>query len=193
MVYPPVAEPERKNRLSPPLMYVFRSTDKVAARTADPAQSARAYSPASSGRGGTAVRPQRVAIAERALQSEVADDMASLLSHVSFDSSINLTEFSYVQKSILNFGFPDIASRSIDELERADLDGEIGEILKIYEPRLIASTLRVARDASVDKSRLQIRYLVRSDLACRPLNIPVEFVADVDVTTGKIQLAGAKG
>jgi type VI secretion system protein ImpF len=193
MVYAPVADPERKSRLSPPLMYVFRSTDKVSARTAELAHSARSYSPAPSDRGATAVKPQRVAIAERALQSEVADDMASLLSHVSLDSSVDLTDFAFVQKSILNFGFPDIANRSIDELERADLDGEICEILKIYEPRLIASTLRVARDASVDKSRLQIRYLVRSDLACRPLNIPVEFVADVDVTTGKIQLAGAKG
>jgi type VI secretion system protein ImpF len=169
-------------------MYVFRTTHKAEARTGDRAgKSARADKTPVAAKTG---KPQRVAIAERTLQNEVADDMDSLLAHVSLDSSVNLEDFSLVQKSILNFGFPDIAHRSIDELERSDLDAEIVEILRNYEPRLIASTLRVTRDTSIDKSRLQIRYLIRSDLSCRPLDIPVEFIADVDVTTGKMHIGG---
>jgi hypothetical protein len=35
MVYAPVAENDRKNRLSPPLMYVFRTTHKAEARTGE--------------------------------------------------------------------------------------------------------------------------------------------------------------
>jgi type VI secretion system protein ImpF len=193
MVYAPVADADRKNRLSPPLMFVFRATHKLDARS--PGNVNRQLLGSNEDAGVALIRsgkPQRVAIAERALQNEVADDMDSLLAHVSFDSSVSLENFSFVQKSILNFGFPDIANRSIDELERSDLDEEIAEILRLYEPRLIASTLRVARDTTIDKAVLQVRYIVRSDLSCRPLDLPVEFIADVDVTTGKIHIGGAK-
>lgn len=191
MIYAPHADTERKDRLSPPLMYVFRSTDKAAAKSAGfpSRRQATNGTPQST----TSVKPQRVAITEQALQNEVVEDMSALLSHVSFDSSINISDFDLVQKSVLNYGFPDFANRSIDELERADLDGDIVQILKLFEPRLVGSTLRVTRDASIDKSQLQIRYFVRSDLMCRPLNIPVEFIADVDVASGKIHISGKKG
>ena len=40
----------------------------------------------------------------------------------------------------------------------------------------------------VDASELQIRFLVRADLKCDPLNVPVEFVADVEVESGKVKI-----
>jgi type VI secretion system protein ImpF len=181
MVYSPLADTDRKERLSPPLMYVFRSTNRRShAGDQDDAAGVRAG------------KPQRAPITERALQNEVADDLDALLSHVALGASINLADYPAVQGSILNFGFPDIAHRTIDELEGADLDAEITEVLSRYEPRLIAKTLRVVRDASIDKSSLQIRYFVRAELRCEPLDVPVEFIADVDVTTGKLHVGGVK-
>jgi type VI secretion system protein ImpF len=35
---------------------------------------------------------------------------------------------------------------------------------------------------------MKIRFVVRDDLACDPLNVPVEFVADLELDTGKILL-----
>jgi len=105
---------------------------------------------------------------------------------VAMESTIDLTDFPAVRKSILNYGFPDIAHRTIDELEGAGLDAEIEAVLKLYEPRLVAASLRVRRDRNVDRDSLKIRYIVTSDLSCEPLNVPLEFMADIEVTTGKI-------
>ena len=42
-----------------------------------------------------------------------------------------------MRKSILNFGFPDIAHRSIDEISVNDVSHEIATVLMNYEPRLL--------------------------------------------------------
>ena len=46
----------------------------------------------------------------------------------------------------------------------------------------------VERDEALDKAELKIRFVVRADLNCEPLNIPVQFVADVELDTGKIAI-----
>lgn len=181
-----MASSNRKSRLSPPLMYVFRlAHDAKDARNAEAWREERA--------GGSGARSrirQRVPITERILRAEVSHDLESLMNCISLDSTVDLEAFPRVRKSILNFGFPDIANRTVDELQGADLDREIETVIRLYEPRLVADTVRVARDQGIDSmTELKIRYVVNGDLSCEPLNVPVEFVAQVEVTTGKIQIA----
>ena len=178
-----MAEPDRRNRLSPPLMYVFR--------VAHAARDAR-LNPETRQEGderGTARarQSQRVAVTDRTLRVEVARDLEMLMNCVAMASTIDLSAFPAVRRSILNFGFPDIAHRTIDELEVSDLDDEIAEVLRKFEPRLEAASLRVTRDKSVHVDELKIRYVVEADLICEPLNIPLKFVADLEMVTGKIK------
>jgi type VI secretion system protein ImpF len=42
------------------------------------------------------------------------------------------------------------------------------------------------RDTGLDKAELKIRFVVNAELACEPLNVPVEFIADVEFDSGKI-------
>ena len=55
----------------------------------------------------------------------------------------DLREFEHVRKSVLNFGFPDIAHRAIDELAVDDMTDEIATVLTSYEPRLVRRTIGV--------------------------------------------------
>ena len=41
---------------------------------------------------------------------------------------------------------------------------------------------------SIDADELKVRFVVQADLRCEPVNVPVEFVADVELETGKIQI-----
>jgi type VI secretion system protein ImpF len=104
------------------------------------------------------------------------------------ESTQDLQTFEHVRKSVLNFGFPDIAHRTIDELSLDDVKHEIATVLTSYEPRLVRNTVQVTRDLSVDIADLKVRFIVRADLFCEPLNVPIEFVADVEVDTGKIMI-----
>jgi type VI secretion system protein ImpF len=128
----------------------------------------------------------RVAITEMTLRREVARELESLMNTIAMESSEDLGPFDAVRKSILNYGFPDVAHRTIDEVGTDDIRGEIKSVLMRYEPRLLADTVRVRRDQNVHPDDLKIRFLVNADLYCEPLNVPIEFIAEVEIESGQI-------
>ena len=130
----------------------------------------------------------RTSISEPVLRSEVSRDLSMLMNTVNLASAEDLSAAPAVRRSILNFGIPDLAHRSIDESGVGDISGEIVRALTDYEPRLVAETIRAARDTSVRASDLQLRFHVRAELKCDPVNVPVEFVADMEVETGKVRI-----
>ncbi|HEV2046185.1 MAG TPA: GPW/gp25 family protein, partial [Chthoniobacterales bacterium] len=182
---PHMADTKRHSRLNPSLMYMFRAAHKAK----DAMKRPKWQEKVENGLPGTYSRAaQRVAITEATLRHEVTRDLEALMNCVSIDSTIDLSEFPMVKKSVVNYGFPDIAIRTIDELEVAGLEHDIEKVLCTHEPRLAATSLRIARDRRIDPVELKVRYVVHADLLCEPLNVPVEFIADVEVTTGKIHI-----
>jgi type VI secretion system protein ImpF len=178
-----MAEVNRKTHVSPPLMHAFRaaheakdSATKIDVRT-DGGERVIA---------GRRLRP-RQAITEHMLRREVARDLDALLNTVAMESTVDMTDTPYVRKSILNFGLPDIASLTIDAIEIKRIPGDIRAAVINFEPRLAAASLEIERDLTVDPAELKVRYLVRADLTCYPIQVPVEFVADV-IESGKIVL-----
>jgi type VI secretion system protein ImpF len=172
----------RKDRLSPPLLHAFR--------IAHDARDARKKLDLRDDNGERVIASRRasarVAITEPMLRREVARDLDALMNTIALESAQDIESHEYVRRSILNFGLPDIAHRSIDELAVNEVQQEIATALAAYEPRLIRNTIRVSRDATVEAAELKVRFVVRADLHCEPLNVPIEFVADVEVDSGKI-------
>jgi type VI secretion system protein ImpF len=166
-----------KTRLSPPLMHAFRASHaaKDARKTVELRndQGDRVIA-------GRRLRPRQV-ITETVLRQEVSRDLDNLLNSVALESTLDLTDAPQVRKSILNYGIPDIANRTIDEV---GVD-HIREALVTFEPRLAAASVRVVRDTSIDPVELKVRFIVRADLTCDPVHVPVEFVAEI-IDAGKI-------
>lgn len=177
-----MAGPSKRSRLNSPLMYAFRGAHEARDGKKTAEQREEANERVVQSRRSTA----RVAITEPMLRQEVARDLDVLMNTVSLDSSFDLEGFEHVRTSILNYGFPDLTHRTIDESSMADVRGEIETVLTAFEPRLIAASIHVTRDASVDAAELKIRFIIRADLSCEPLNVPVEFVADVELDSGKM-------
>ncbi|NEU96415.1 type VI secretion system baseplate subunit TssE [Bradyrhizobium uaiense] len=174
----------KKDRLSPPLMLAFRAAyDARDARK--PIELRDQYGErVIAGRRSTG----RFPISETLLRREVSHDVETLLNTIALESTLDLTGYACVRTSILNYGFPDIANRSIDEVTDEELSDALRMSLTTYEPRLDRKSIRVRRDTTVDPEQLKLRFFVQSDLKCEPLNVPVEFVADVDLDSGDIQI-----
>jgi type VI secretion system protein ImpF len=174
--------PSNKDRLSPPLMYAFRA--------AHAARDTRTKLDLRDEDGERIIASRRSirrgAITEPLLRREVSLDLEALLNTIALESSVDLSDFEHVRRSVLNFGLPDIAHRSIDEASVGDIPEEIRAALMAHEPRLVPSSLAVDRDLSVDSKQLKVRFTVRADLLCDPVNVPVEFLADVELDSGKI-------
>jgi type VI secretion system protein ImpF len=69
-----------------------------------------------------------------------------------------------------------------------DISGELKAVLLAYEPRLVAATVKVSRDTSLDIAALKIRFIIQADLVCEPVNVPIEFVADVELDSARITI-----
>lgn len=133
-------------------------------------------------------RSVKGAVTEIQLRDQLAIDLNSLLNTVNLDSAVDLSRHSLVRSSILNYGLPEISNRTIDENRMSAIVTEIETALLAFEPRLIPKTIRVTRDKSVDSDSLDIRYTVSGEMACDPVAVPVEFVADIEVDSGKLKI-----
>jgi type VI secretion system protein ImpF len=177
--------PAPRNRLSAPLMFAFRfaNREKDARRNADVRQQD----------GERLVAARRgvfqVAITEKLLRDEVKLDLEQLMNTIAFEAGDDLSSFPEVRKSILNYGIPDMASRSLDEAAVNNLTREIEAALARYEPRLVKESIKVIRDNTADAVGLKLRFVVHADLFCEPVHVPVEFVADVEGGSGKIAIS----
>jgi type VI secretion system protein ImpF len=175
---------KKYDRLSPPLMYAFRSAHE--------ARDAKTRLDLRNEAGERIIAGRRVvvhtAITKPPLRRGVARDLDALMNTIALESSEDLEPFDHVRGSVLNFGLPDITHRSIDEVSVEDVGDEIKSALVRHEPRLIAASIRVAKDPEVNEAELKVRFVVRADLLCEPLNVPVEFVADLELDSGNISI-----
>ncbi len=177
-----MSQPTRKNRLSPPFMHAFRSAfdQKDARQKLDLRDEA----------GERVIAPRRAAvratISEQNLRREVGRDLEALVNAIALESTLDLEGHEKVKRSILNYGLPDIIHRTIDEAGVGEIEGEIAAALRAYEPRLVPGTVAVLRAGEDEKDALKVRFLVRADLLCTPVNVPVEFIADVELDSGGV-------
>lgn len=172
------------DRLSPPLMFAFREAHK--------ARDSKVVADLRDEHGQRVIagrRARKGAITEGQLREQLTTDLNALLNTVNMDSSFDLSEFPHVRNSILNYGLPDISSRTIDEHRVSDIADEIRTALLQFEPRLQPEALVVTRDKSVDEASLNIRFEVSGEMACDPADVAVEFVADIEIDTGKMRIS----
>lgn len=131
----------------------------------------------------------RSAVTAGDLQRSVAGDLERLMNAVHLAADIDLDAFPEVRRSILNHGFVDIARLSIDDGRVEEIGREIADVLRAFEPRLAPDSVAARRDTSVDPAELKLRFLVRAEIEADPLNVPVEFVAELERDTGRIKVA----
>jgi type VI secretion system protein ImpF len=173
-----------KERLAPPLMYAFRAAhEKRDAKKALDLRDAAGDRVIASRRA-----LSRAPISESGLRREVNSDLVDLLNTINLDAAIGLEDAPEVARSVLNFGFPDLSTRTIDEQRLVELSIEIERALTTFEPRLSASTLKVGRNPFIDVEALRIKFFIRADLRAEPMDVPVEFVAEVELDSGKIKV-----
>ena len=173
-----------KERLAPPLMFAFRTAHEKrdAKKTLDLRDAA----------GERVIAPRRASsrapISESGLRREVGADLVDLLNTINLDAAIGLENAPEVARSVLNYGFPDLSMCTIDEQRLVELSREIERALSIFEPRLATSTLKVGRDPFIDIGALRIKFFIKADLRAEPMDVPVEFVAEVELDSGKIKV-----
>ena len=130
----------------------------------------------------------RSAIAESALRRELAEDISSLLNTINLASIENLSAYEHVRESILNFGVADLASVTSGSIAARSITSELRTLLENYEARLVPGTIMVKPEAVADDASGRIRFHVNAEMYSTPVDVAVEFVAEVEVDSGQVKV-----
>jgi type VI secretion system protein ImpF len=115
-------------------------------------------------------------------------DLGDLVNTVNLGSCIDLEGLDHVRESVLNYGVDDMTHLTMDALAVHDLAAALRRSLLRHEPRLVPETIEVQMRKETDEVNQRIAFEVVADMACRPVDIPLEFVAELDVGSGKVRL-----
>ena len=130
----------------------------------------------------------RAPIPETELRKAVNTELVALFNTTNLESIEDLSTAPEVRKSIVNYGFPSLTHRTIDENETSGIAREIETALRDFEPRLLAGSIKARRDDTVSPDELRVRFLVSAALKTQPVEVPVQFIAEVELDSGKIKL-----
>jgi type VI secretion system protein ImpF len=173
----------QRDRKQVSLMHVFRS----AAERGDSRDGAKSY------RDGdreitSRSKERREGTSEETLRRHLTNDLAGLMNTVNLEASVDLADYPYIRKSILNYGFGDLSSLSDKGMAEAELARFIKETLMRHEPRLIPSTIEINVNKDLESVSQRLTFDISADMVASPVDVPLDFVAEVDMGAGKIQM-----
>lgn len=129
---------------------------------------------------------------QTSLKAHLNEDLSNLLHTIRLDAAVDLGKHKHVAKSVLNFGMDDMANMSANYENRGLLERRLRQALIDHEPRLIPESIEVTIREQDHELTQKVAFDISADLAANPIDVPLEFVAEIDVGAGKVSLAKLK-
>lgn len=125
---------------------------------------------------------------EAALRGTIRRDLAWLLNTTNFGAIQDLSAFPHVETSVLNYGVPDLAGKSLHRRTILDRAREIRQAIRTFETRIEPETLVVEPVSSADGSN-SITFMIRGDISSALKVLPVQFRTQLDVDTASVDIS----
>ncbi len=131
---------------------------------------------------------RRIGTDEATLRRHLTRDLASLMNTINLDAVVDLEDTPYVAKSIINFGFGDMSEMTNSIHAGKQIAALIRETLIEHEPRLIAESIDIQLNHDEQEATQRLSFDVSAEMVATPVDVPLDFVAEVDMGAGKIQM-----
>ncbi|MFT7310099.1 MAG: type VI secretion system protein ImpF [Paracoccaceae bacterium] len=177
-----------KTELQIPIMYAFREAHKARDAKTD----GREYVD------GERVLSERAAMRKRGanegqLKRNLEIDLIQLSNTINLDAALDMSGLPYVRKSVLNYGVVDLSNFTSADVTSSDLPKRLAEAILNCEPRFIPETLEVKLRKDFDDVQQRLTFDIYAEMACKPVDIPLEFSAEIDVGSGKMKFSNLSG
>jgi type VI secretion system protein ImpF len=135
-------------------------------------------------------REQRV-MAKGKLRQAVLRDLAWLFNSTQLEAEVDLSQLPFVRRSVVNYGLPALSGKPASSLSANDLERAIHQAIVNFEPRILASSLRVK--AVIQAERLEhhniIGVQIQGQLWAQPVPLELLVRTEIDLETGKVEIA----
>lgn len=161
-----MAELSHKERLQPSLL--DRLTDE------DPTQRVEAR--------------ERRTLSPTQLRESVRRDLGWLLNTTQLSATLpGVAEYPLAACSVLNYGIPDIAGRTVSGLDLAAAEQMLRQAIWDFEPRLARSSVSVRGNVDLrEVSHNAVSFAIEADLWARPFPQRLSLVTEMDLEAGHI-------
>lgn len=133
-------------------------------------------------------KERRVGTDEQTLRRHLTADLASLMNTINLEAVVDMEGTPYVAKSIINFGFGDMSESNDSLFARQQISKLIRETLIQHEPRLIPETIEITVEKDEHDKDQRMRFDIQAEMVATPVDLPLSFVAEVDMGAGKLQM-----
>lgn len=114
-------------------------------------------------------------------------DLGNLMSTVHLEAVEDLAAYPNIRKSVLNYGVQDVTSLISNQANLEEVRRRLKDALIDHEPRLIPETVVVKLITQDEGSARQtMAFEVEAVMAARPVDVPLEFIAEIDSVAGKV-------
>lgn len=180
------SEDKQKGYFQVSLMNVFRE----AAQSRDARESGEEYAEGGDRVLATRTLARRQGAKESHLRQHLAEDMANLMNTTQLGAAEDLEGLDFVKRSVLNFGLEDMSRMTTDDVRRDKVRARLRKSLLEHEPRLIAESLEIVPRLEDDGTDVQrLAFDITAEMAAKPVDVPLEFIAEIDVGSGKIKMS----
>lgn len=123
------------------------------------------------------------------LRDCVRRDLAWLFNTTHLQAMQDLEDYQLAAHSVLNFGMPDMAGRTLSGVNGPMLEQEIRRAILDFEPRLVAKSLRV-RLVTDDKrmNHNAMTFDIEAELWAQPLPLRLFLRTAIDLESGVIDV-----
>jgi type VI secretion system protein ImpF len=122
-----------------------------------------------------------------ALKNTVRRELAWLLNTTHLAASIDLAPYPQIATSVLNYGVPDLAGRTLTRGVVKARAREIHQAVVTFEPRLDGQRLQVEPVVTLGRENA-VTYLIRGDITAAVEAMPVEFKTVVEIDTAEVEV-----
>ena len=127
---------------------------------------------------------------EAALRATVRRDLGWLLNTTQLGAVQDLDAYPHVRTSVLNYGVPDLAGRSLHRRTILDRAKEIRHALRTFETRLDGDSLVVEPVGTPDRSANSVSFLIHGQIASAVRAMPVQFRTELEADSASVEVSG---
>ncbi|MGH6647532.1 type VI secretion system baseplate subunit TssE [Aquabacterium sp.] len=124
------------------------------------------------------------------MREAVLRDLAWLFNSTQLSGDHNWAAHPHVQRSVVNFGLPTLSGETASTLDVIDLEAQVRQALLSFEPRIMASTLKVS--ALMDEMTMDHHNVISFRITCNLWAQPVPFElmlrTEVDLESGQVEI-----
>ena len=137
-------------------------------------------------------RDQRV-ISLRRFRHGVLRDLRWLLNTGSRTERDGLDEFGEAERSVLNYGIPDLCGMTASGISPGDVERRMLDAIRLFEPRILRESLAVKVVGLDPNSHNAISFEISGDLWAEPLPDQLYIKTELDLETGQFDVKETPG